>query len=154
MTVAEHRARTTRRGPVAVVVAALAATIFLAGCLTADQQQDFDLINAARKANRKTALTSHAAATTKAQKWAERMARTGVLEHTGGGSKLDTSGVTGWCTYGENVGKGPSVKAVHDAFMRSSTHKANILGGYTAVGTGIHKSGSTYWVTEVFLRIC
>ena len=151
-----HRTSTGRspRRLARFAAVAVAAALVLTGCLSADQQADLDLMNAARKSNRLTALNSDAAAASKAQAWSQSMARTGKLEHTGGGSKLDTSGLTKWCSVGENVGKGSSVQVIHDAFMRSSEHKANILGRYDRVGVGVYKSGKTYWVTEIFIRSC
>lgn len=143
---------TTARRRVATIVALCA--LLLAGCLSPDQQADLDLINAARKTNGKAALTAHIDAAKKAQAWSEQMARTGTLTHSGPGGTVDPKGLTGWCSLAENVGKGPSIKAIHDAFLRSSTHRANLLGRYDKVGTGVVKSGSTYWVTEIYFRSC
>lgn len=145
--------RTTPRRLTAVTALAVAAA-FLAGCLTQGQQQDLDLINQARKANRKANVVANDTATAKAQRWSERMASTGVLEHTGGGTKLDPSGLPRWCSVGENVGYGPSVAAVHDAFLRSPSHKANMLGNFDRVGVGVATKGRTVWVTEIYYRAC
>lgn len=150
---APHRRAPKRSARRAAILVASAALLFTA-CLSADQQRDVDLVNRARTAAKLTTLTVDQAAATKAQNWSAHMASTGVLEHTGGGTKLDPSGLTNWCSIGENVGKGPSVQAVHDAFMASSTHKANILGRYQRVGTGVVHEGDLYWVTEIFLRAC
>ena len=149
-TARQRTARRARRGTGVLAVAA--AVLLLAGCISADQQTDMDNVNSARRSARLATVKADSAAAAKAQAWAQHMARTGVLEHTGGGTKLDTSGVTGWCRYGENVGKGPSLQGVHDAFMASPPHKANILGGWHRIGTGVYKSGRTYWVVEIFLR--
>jgi len=135
-------------------VSLLALMALLTGCLSADQQSDIDMVNAARKSNRLAALSVDSYAATKAQGWSQHMARTGVLEHSGGGTKVDFSGYTHWCSMGENVGMGPSVSAIHDAFMASPAHKEHILGKYDRVGTGVYQSGRIYWVTEVFLRTC
>ena len=146
--------RRPRRGRGLAVAAVATAALLLTGCLSADQSADLDLINQARTSARLAKVGQHTAAADKAQAWSVHMARTGVLEHTGGGTKVDTSGLTGWCSLGENVGKGRSVQAVHDAFMASPNHKAHILGSYNVVGTGVFKSGTTYWVTEIFLKTC
>ena len=63
-------------------------------------------------------------------------------------------GVTsGWQGLGENVGVGPSVSSLHDAFMASSGHRANILGDFNYVGVGVVKESDTkIWVTVVFMR--
>jgi uncharacterized protein YkwD len=135
-------------------VATLVATFALSACLSQGQTQDMSLINKERSANRLATVTAHQAAMSKAQAWSERMARTGVLEHTGGGSKVDPKPLTGWCSYGENVGYGSSVQAVHDAFMRSAAHKANMLGKFNVVGTGVVTKGTKVWVTEIYLKTC
>jgi uncharacterized protein YkwD len=147
-------ARPRSRRLASVVASALAVGVLLTGCLTADQQADFDLVNAKRKANGKVALSEDTVATNKAQAWSDHMARTGVLEHTGGGLKLDPSGLGDWCAMGENVGRGASVKVIHDAFYASAPHKTTMLGNYRTLGVGVTKSGSTYWVTEIYVRYC
>lgn len=143
---------TTARRRAAAVIAMCA--LLLAGCLSPDQQADLDLINASRKANGKAALSAHVDAAKKAQAWSQQMARTGKLAHSGPNGTMDTTGLTGWCGLAENVGKGPSLRAIHDAFLASSGHRANILGRWNQVGTGVVKSGSTYWVTEIYVRTC
>ncbi len=87
-------------------------------------------MNAARKSARLAALNTDNAAASKAQGWAQHMAGTGVLEHTGGGSKVSSTGLSNWCSLGENVGYGPSVQRIHDAFMASAAHKAHIVGRF------------------------
>lgn len=143
---------TTARRRAAAAIAMCA--VLLAGCLSPDQQADLDLINASRKANGKAALAAHAEAAKKAQAWSQQMARTGKLAHSGPNGSIDTTGLTGWCGLAENVGKGPSLRTIHDAFMASSGHRANILGRWNKAGTGVVKSGSTYWVTEIYVRSC
>lgn len=59
--------------------------------------------------------------------------------------------VQGWQTLGGNAGEGPTVDQVHQAFMASPTHRANILDpSFTDLGVGVVWTGSTLWVTEVF----
>ena len=147
-------ARWTTRSVARLAAVAAVSVLALSACLTSSQNQDITYINQARADARKSALSADIAAANKAQAWSERMAATGVLEHTGGGSKLDTTGVSGWCGYGENVGVGPTISAVHHSFMNSGTHRANILGSWHRVGTGVHRKGDVVWVTEIFLRNC
>ena len=59
---------------------------------------------------------------------------------------------TGWYALGENVGVGPGVESLHDAFMASPGHQANVLGDYNYVGVGIVEDGPRIWVTIVFMR--
>ena len=64
-----------------------------------------------------------------------------------------TSEVRGWRAIGENVGRGPTAKSVHDAFMGSSSHRSHILSSrYKQIGTGAVKgSDGLLYVTEVFV---
>lgn len=60
---------------------------------------------------------------------------------------------TGWQALAENVGVGPSVDSLHQAFMDSPSHKKNIVGNYNYVGVGVVKESDTkMWVTVVFMR--
>lgn len=64
------------------------------------------------------------------------------------------SSVTGvWEALGENVGVGGDANSLHDAFMASSGHRANILGNYNYVGIGakVDEDG-LLWVTVIFMR--
>ncbi len=60
--------------------------------------------------------------------------------------------VSGWQKVGENVGRGPSVDAIHAALMASPGHKRNILDpGWTQLGMGVVvDGGGQIWVTQVF----
>ena len=63
-----------------------------------------------------------------------------------------TTQVQNWQAVGENVGEGPTVSDIHDAFMRSPEHRANILDhDFTQVGVGVSvDSNGIIWVTEDF----
>lgn len=59
--------------------------------------------------------------------------------------------VTRWNSLAENVGYGGNVRSLHKAFMRSSAHKANILGGkYRYFGVAAKRAKGNLWVTVVF----
>lgn len=61
------------------------------------------------------------------------------------------SSVGGWQKLGENVGRGPSVDAIHRALMNSPSHRANILGSdWTQIGVGVVVVDGTIWVTQMF----
>jgi uncharacterized protein YkwD len=52
---------------------------------------------------------------------------------------------------GEVVGMGPSIDAVHAAFMRSASHRTTILdASYRLIGVGVVYSRGFYFVTEIF----
>jgi uncharacterized protein YkwD len=80
-----------------------------------------------------------------AERQSVRMAKRGRLYH---GSLGWTSGCHCW---GQNVGKGPTVRAVFRAFMRSADHRANILDRcYRRAGYGVVKTRRAVWVTINF----
>ncbi|MCU1498606.1 MAG: hypothetical protein JWM47_2559 [Acidimicrobiales bacterium] len=146
-----HRRLARRSAFVATLALGAAA---LSGCLNADQQNVVKLVNHARGQKGVPAMSTDLKVSDKAQAWSQHMAKTGVLEHTGGGGALDPSGIDNWCAIGENVGRGGSLQAVHDAFMASDHHRENIEGNFKRIGTGVVKKGNTYWVTEIFVRSC
>lgn len=77
------------------------------------------------------------------------MKRKNSLYHTPN-SKLAWR-VTRWNMLGENVGVGGSVASLHQAFMNSPGHRANIVkSSYRHVGVGVHTKGDYIWVTVVF----
>jgi uncharacterized protein YkwD len=56
-----------------------------------------------------------------------------------------------WRLIAENVGEGGTLTIVHQAFMRSAPHRANILNSHVGqVGVGVVSSGGMLWITEVF----
>ena len=56
-----------------------------------------------------------------------------------------------WRSAGENVGTGGEVVPLHNAFVASPGHYANIVGTYNRVGVGVVVAGGTIWVTFNFL---
>lgn len=79
---------------------------------------------------------------------AARMAAKGDIWHN---PNLSTD-VTNWRFVGENVGMGPSVGAIQNAFMNSTSHRDNILDGdFTEVGIGtVTNPDGEIYVAEVF----
>ncbi|NLL47395.1 MAG: hypothetical protein GX249_02305 [Firmicutes bacterium] len=65
---------------------------------------------------------------------------------------LDRAGVS-YSRAGENIARTGSVARAHPLFMNSAGHRANILhSGYTHIGVGIVKQGTSYHVTQIFIR--
>jgi hypothetical protein len=85
-----------------------------------------------------------------ARRHAADMARQQRLHHN---PRLGNE-VQDWQQVGENVGVGPSVEEIHAAFMRSSTHRAEILSrSFTEVGIGVALDDQgSIWVAEVFRK--
>jgi hypothetical protein len=121
---------------------------------TADQLAGLAVANKSRSGQRLRTLTAHNVAKDKAQRWAAHLASIGRLEHSGGGTSVDTSGLSGWCSVGENVGWGSSIESIQAAFMNSATHRNNLLGNWTHMGVGVAKRGNSYYITQLFIRAC
>ena len=135
----------------AVAIAFVAALSLLTACLRPTQSQVLSEMNADRTANSLRALPTQADAQRKAQAWAEKLARENTLYH----SKLSDGIRVRWCSLGENVGYGPSIPAVEDAYMKSPGHRANILSTkWNGVGVGYAKNGSRVFTVQVFIKTC
>jgi hypothetical protein len=87
-----------------------------------------------------------------ARDWSQTMAARNQLSHDPGLAADATAVEPSWRRVAENVGVGYSVQSLHDAFMGSSGHRANILGPYNRVGIGVVHSGGKIWVTVRFLE--
>lgn len=151
---AHEPARKPRRKRLLAASAAVVGALLLSACWSSNQQKDLDFVNQARRANGRAYANGDDALMQRAQAWAQHMASTGVLEHSGGGGTVSTRGISNWCGAAENVGYGSSTLAVHNAFLASSGHRANMLGNYDRVGTGVVRVGTTVWVAEVYVRSC
>lgn len=61
--------------------------------------------------------------------------------------------VTNWNELGENVGTGSSVSSLHTAFMKSTSHRENIMySKWKYIGVGVLKADGRMWVTVLFER--
>ena len=83
-----------------------------------------------------------------ARQHSARMAADGKIYHN---SSLGSQVGGNWKMLGENVGKGPSVKSIHNAFMASTAHRVHILDPrFDQVGIGTVTKDDVIYVTEVF----
>jgi uncharacterized protein YkwD len=133
----------------ALVVAMLvlgAATARPAGATTTESAVTTK-INAARANHGRHRLTTRSDLVAVARGQAQRMAARNTLYHNPSLAQQ----VRNFRWVGENVGYGPSVSAVHLAFMASPGHKANILDSdYTEVGVGAVWANGRVWIAQVF----
>ena len=88
-----------------------------------------------------------------AREWSATMARDQRLRHRPDlATRLAERGVTGWRAVGENVGRAQSVDRVHELFMQSSAHRANLLSTqYSEIGIGVTERDGTMWVAVDFV---
>jgi hypothetical protein len=141
-----------RRFPVALTAAATAVMLLATSPSSATTSQEADFvsrINAERSSRGIPTLTVKSDLAAVARDWAEHMAAAGSISH----DPNLADKVSGWTVLGDNVGKGPSVSSIHQAFMESETHRHIILDtDFNQVGVGVAKSGSTIYVAQVFAR--
>lgn len=78
-----------------------------------------------------------------AREWAEHLAQSTELIHRTDagldlGNEVDRRCPGRWAAVGENLGRGPSITEIQEAFMDSPTHRANVLAtDYTHIGVAV-----------------
>lgn len=103
-------------------------------------------INKARRARGKRALDWDKQLGYVARRHAGSMAGTRGVWHDGSlGQKI-----TRWRRLGQNTGRGGACRSIFRSFMRSSGHRANILGRWKHVGVGTVWAGGDMYVQQVF----
>jgi hypothetical protein len=105
-------------------------------------------INTYRAQNGLGALAEDHTLNLVAQTWTQTMATTNTLAHNPALSSLVT---IPWTRLGENVGYGYDEASIFQAFVNSSGHRANLLGGYNGIGIGQVVVGGKIWTTHVFI---
>ena len=139
--------------------ALLAATAFAVGTLavvapaahaSTAESQFTSLANNERAKRGLRAYTVASDLVTVARRHAARMAASGSIYHN---PRLGSE-VSGWQAVGENVGMGGSVSSIHQAFMNSAPHRANIVDtDFTQVGMGTaYDSKGVLYITQVFRK--
>jgi len=109
-----------------------------------------DNVNQAREAHGLPPVATSPRLTAIADRHSRHMAERRQLVHN-----LGLPNILGnWVELGENVGEGPTEGDVHQAFMQSAPHRANVLDPrYTQIGVGVMTDASgQVWVTEDFRR--
>lgn len=143
--------RVAQTSIVTFLILALLAMLAPAQALAAESGIEADFVgrvNQERAGHGLSALTVASDLVSVARDHSERMASEDDLYHN---PNLG-SDVNGWQKLGENVGMGPSVTAIHTAFMNSTGHRDNILDSdWVEVGIGVVvDSAGTIWVTQIF----
>lgn len=152
--------RSVSVGILAAMVAGFIAMVApAANALTSAENCFYQAINRERAHYGRKALTLKSDLTSIARRHSNWMAGDGTIYHADSNSPHYKQGdnlaaeVSGnWWAAGENVGMGPDCSSIHDAFMASPGHKANILDtDYNQVGVGVaYDSDGTVYVTEDF----
>lgn len=115
----------------------------------ADAATVYRLVNEARWASGLGGVARNSALDAVAQRWTQQMIASGTMSHNG---NLSNEVPSGWRALGENVAKGFATdQDLHNAWMGSPGHRANILGAYNSIGIGWARDGAgRIWATQVF----
>ena len=81
-----------------------------------------------------------------ARRHAKSMASYGAVYHDGDVGQE----VTNWKTLGQNSGAGHGCRKTFWAFMKSSSHKSNILGPWRHVAVGAEWRGRRLYIQQLF----
>ena len=105
-----------------VIALALAMALVLSSCFTDEQNEVANRVNGSRTYRNMQPMGQNLELTLKAQAWAEHLAGIDRLEP----SNLSSGVSDRWRSLGENVGVGSSIASVHQSYLDSSGHRANI----------------------------
>jgi len=121
------------------------------------ERQLFNAVNQERKTHGLPALKLDPSLMNAARAHAERMAEQGTLSHQLPGepslsSRTKAAGARfSWLS--ENVDEGPNAAAIHQSFMKSAQHRANILDSdMDSVGIGVAERNGQMFAVEDFSK--
>jgi hypothetical protein len=142
-------ARIARRTvTIGLATALLSMSLGVAPAFAGAESNFVNKVNAARQAKGKAKVEVYWDLTDDARSHSRKMAERQELFHTPNLGSVTTD----WKALAENVGVGPSVDLIFDAFMNSSGHRANILGSYNYIGVGVKTDDAgRLWVTMIFM---
>lgn len=134
----------------ACVVAVITAVGPAASATAAEEGTIHALANQSRSSAGLPPLTLNGSLSQVALGWAQHMGATRTLAHN---PSYASQIPPGWQAAGENVAQGyRSASAVHEGWMNSPGHRANILGDYTDIGIAHISAGGTTWSVQVFAK--
>ncbi|MDQ3107147.1 MAG: CAP domain-containing protein [Actinomycetota bacterium] len=114
------------------------------------ENQFLSLLNGERTSRGLGALSMRAEVVPVARSWTARLISDQALSHN---PSLSNQMPSDWISIGENVGFGSTVESLHNAFMNSPGHRANIVGDFHQVGIGVDRDDrGRLWVTVDFMK--
>lgn len=160
MTPASSSTRAPERTVVATATPRVGTTQVAAATPTAFERRAIELINERRAENGLAPLEMDESLNRAADRYAETMARTDTMSHTGpAGStpemRVEEAGYTDWRFIAENVAAGqPTPEEVVTGWMDSEHHRENILAEQaTEIGVGYSENPDSqlrhFWVMNV-----
>lgn len=138
-----------------LLLAVTLAIVALGAPATADsgsEQGFLSAINSTRSSAGLPALKMDSGLQKHARRHTADMIEADKIYHSSSGELQKAAG-SGWDKLGENVGRGGSVSSLHQAFLDSASHRANIHGDYNRVGIGTATNADgVLYVTVVFMK--
>ena len=141
--------------PVVAMCVVLSGATALAGPAAADTGSDemafVQKLNELRAAHGLAALGTKGELFDVARRWSGRMAAAGGISHN---PDVAAQAPSNWARLGENVGIGPSVQTLHEAFIASPLHFKNMIDpNFDWVGVGVvNGPPGIIYVTVNFMR--
>ena len=134
----------------AAVITTLSITAGAASADTVGDEGDFIArLNNLRASQGLSTLAVDQRLTDMARAWSAQMAAAGAISHN---PALTTQAPSDWIKLGENVGVGPTVESLHDAFVASPEHYRNMVDpAFQKVGVGVVYAGAVMYVTVDFM---
>jgi pyruvate/2-oxoglutarate dehydrogenase complex dihydrolipoamide acyltransferase (E2) component len=121
---------------ISILIAAEASQAIGEGFLIAEENRMTHEVNLHRQAHGAPPLRQDPSLQMVARRQAQRMASAGYIYHNPNLAGEAGGAVPNWLRVGENVGVGPSVPSVQEAFLASPPHHANIDKEYNMIGLG------------------
>ena len=137
-----------------VLLAVVLTTVGIGVSAIADsgsEQAFLSAINSTRSSAGLPPLKMDGGLQSHARKHSSDMSAAGEIFHSSN-SELEGAAGGGWDKLGENVGRGGTVSSLHQAFLDSASHRANIHGDYNLVGIGTDSADGVLYVTVVFMK--
>ncbi|MGH8990436.1 MAG: CAP domain-containing protein, partial [Acidimicrobiia bacterium] len=137
-------------GVLALAVAVVTLPTAASADTVSDEASFVAQINGLRASQGLPSLEVHPNLVDKARGWAAGMGDAGRIWH----STLSDGITADWRKLGENVGMGGSVDSLHQAFIASPKHYANLVDpAFNYVGIGVVHVNGTLFVSEMFMKL-
>jgi hypothetical protein len=138
--------------PASAAPIAAASTTAL-GTTATDEAGLFALLNRARAEAGLPPMSHDAPLADTSRSWSATMGSKNLLHHDPNLGAAITRVEPNWRSAAENVGMGYGVQQLHDAFMASAGHRANIMSPkFNRVGIGVIHVDTKIWVTVRFIE--
>lgn len=120
--------------------------------LVPQENRMHSLVNQARSGNGLSTLPNDDGLRWMARRQASAMSARGHIYHNPSLAQDADQASLPWVALGENVGKGPSVEMIQQAFLASPTHRANVMkSDFNALGIGgTADPAATLYFAQVF----